>query len=88
MRKFIAAVMAVAALAGATAPTASAHDITCSAARSAAGHPNANCYTSSANHAWLWFPWHQCQEHVYWSHGGWPFYLHTTTVVHCNSWSH
>lgn len=86
MRKLFAAIVAAVLFAAAVPAQAGAHDITCDAARSAAGHPNAYCYTSSANHAWLYFPWRTCQEHVYWSHGGWPFYLHTTTIVHCASW--
>lgn len=72
------------------AAPASAHDLTCDKARDLAGHPNANCYKASPNHAWLWFPWHACQEHVYWSHycDG-PFCgLHRIVIVHCGTWSH
>jgi hypothetical protein len=51
------------------------------------GHPNAYCNKTSANHVWLYFPWHTCQEHVWWSHT-WDGLHDIGNGGHCASWSH
>lgn len=87
MRTLIAAVVVMAAITFPAAATANPLD--CSTAKRLAGHPNAGCYKTSPNHAWLTFPWHACQEHVYWWHPtAGAETSHIYDVVHCSSWSH
>jgi hypothetical protein len=89
VKRFVAILMAGAAI-GMTAPaTASAHyDLDCGTARAQANHPNANCGKWSPNRAVLWFPWHSCQEVVTLNHyGPWGIF-HQFEIQHCGSWSH
>ncbi len=73
-------------IAGSVASSATANDLSCAEAKARAHHPDAGCYKSSGNHAWLTLPWRTCEEHVYWSHGGFLNLEHYGTVVHCSGW--
>lgn len=88
MRRALLTVALLIAVLALLPATASADDLTCIKARNLAMHPNAYCNKTSDNHVWLYFPWHECQEHVYWWHPVVGVNQHYYVVNHCGTWSH